>query len=105
MAAGPIELVGFTTDKHVTPAEVGLVSACSPEEWIKAWKIDGWNTARVIVEGKYPRITTSINDQQVCVFDGSVSTAARYDKEDVFKQLGAEFLHRRVERSLHAAQT
>ena len=84
------KLVGFTSDKHMTPAEVGLVSACKPEEWIKAWKIDDWNTVRVVVIGKYPHITTTINDLQVCVFDGSSSTAARYDKEDTLKHLGAE---------------
>ena len=84
------KLVGFTTDKHMAAKDVGLVSACKPEEWLKAWKIGDWNTVRVIVLGKYPHITTSINDQQVCVFDGSSSTAARYDKEDVLKQLGPE---------------
>ena len=84
------KLVGFASDKHTTPAEVGLVSACSPEEWIKAWKIGDWNTARVIVKGKYAHITTWINDLQVCVFDGSTSTAAKYNKDDVVKQLGTE---------------
>ena len=84
------KLVGFTSDKHMAAKDVGLVSACTPEEWIKAWKIDDWNTVRVIVIGKYPHITTTINDQQVCVFDGSSSTAAKYDKEDVLKQLGPE---------------
>ncbi|HEX5105831.1 MAG TPA: DUF1080 domain-containing protein [Pirellulaceae bacterium] len=84
------KLAAFTTDKHHTAAEVGLVSACTPEEWIKAWKIDDWNTARVIVSGKYAHITTYLNDQQVCVFDGSTSTAAKYDKDKVVEQLGAE---------------
>jgi len=83
-------LVGYTTDKHMTAAEAGLVSACSPEEWIRCWKINDWNTARVICQGKFPKITTWINGQQVCVFDGETSTAAKYDKAKVLEQLTAE---------------
>jgi hypothetical protein len=82
--------VGYTTDKHKTAEEVGLVSSCKPEEWVKAWKIDDWNTARVLVEGKYPKVTTWINGQQICVWDGATSTAERYDKEAVLKALGTE---------------
>lgn len=82
------KLAGFSPDKIITPAEAGLVSSCSAAEWIKAWKLNEWNTARVVCEGKYPKITTWINGQQVCVFDGASSTAAKYDKEKVLEQLG-----------------
>lgn len=84
------KLVGYTTDKHKAAAEAGLVSACTPEEWIKAWKIDDWNTARILCKGKYAHITTFLNDQQICVFDGVSSTAAKYDKDKVVEQLGTE---------------
>ena len=67
---------------------VGLVSSCKPEEWVKAWKIDDWNTARVLVEGKYPKVTTWINGLQVCVWDGATSNSKAYDKEAVLKALG-----------------
>jgi hypothetical protein len=83
-------LVGVTTDKHLTAADAGLLYSCKPEEWVEAWKVDDWNTAMVRVEGKYPRITTWINGLKVCEFDGDSSTANRYDKEAVFKELGAE---------------
>jgi len=65
-------------------------SSCKPEEWVKAWKIDDWNTARVLVEGKYPKVTTWINGQQVRVWDGATSNAKSYDKEAVLKALGTE---------------
>lgn len=81
------KLIGYTTDKHKTPEEVGLVSACTPEEWVKAWKLDDWNTARVLVEGKYPKVSTWINGQQVCVWDGENSKTERYDKEGMLKTL------------------
>jgi len=84
------KLASITTDKHLTTKEVGLVSACTPEEWVKAWKINDWNTVRVIVLGEYPHITTTINDLQVCAFDGSRADTKSYDKEDVLKQLGPE---------------
>jgi len=82
------KLVGFTTDKHMPAAEVGLVSACTPEAWVKAWKIDDWNAVRVVVRGKYAQITTTLNDLAVCQFDGGSSTAKGYDKDKVVEQLG-----------------
>lgn len=84
------KLVGFTSDKHRPAAEAGLVSACSPEEWIKTWKIGDWNTARCLVTGKYAKITTWINDLKVCEFDGETSNADKYDKDKVIEQLGTE---------------
>ncbi|ADB18611.1 protein of unknown function DUF1080 [Pirellula staleyi DSM 6068] len=82
--------IGYKTSKHKTAEEVGLVYSCTPEAWVKTWKIADWNTARVIVEGKYPKITTYLNDVKICEFDGEKSTAARYDKEKVLEQLTAE---------------
>ena len=74
------KLVSLTTDKHQAYSKVGLVSSCSSEQWLKAWRVNQWNTARVVVEGDYPVITTYINNQKVCTFDGTQSTAAKYDK-------------------------
>jgi hypothetical protein len=82
------KLTGYTTDKHKPAAEAGLAAACSPEEWVKAWKVNDWNTARIVCTGKYAHITVWINGQQVCVFDGANSTAAKYDKDKVVEQLG-----------------
>ena len=84
------KLVGYTTAKHRSAEEAGLVFACKPEEWVKAWKLDDWNTARVICQGKYARITTFLNDQKICEFDGATSTAAKYDKEKVVEMLGTD---------------
>jgi hypothetical protein len=81
-------LIGITTDKHRSAEEAGLISSCRPEEWVAAWKLDDWNTARVRVEGKYPRITTWINGLKVNEFDGDRSAAERYDKEAILRQLG-----------------
>lgn len=80
---------GFKTDKHKTAAEVGLVSACTPEEWVKAWKIDDWNTAHVVVSGKYAHISTTINGLKVCEWNGETSKSERYDKEATLKALTA----------------
>ena len=84
------KLIDFSTDKHRTAAEAGLVYACEWNEWINAWKRDDWNTARVLCTGKYARLTTWINGQKVCEFDGETSTAAKYDKDKVLEQIGAE---------------
>ena len=87
--------VGYVGNKEISAAEAGLVSSCTAEQWIKTWKINDWNTARVLVEGKYPKISTWINDLAVCVFDGAGAKVLRdgretYDREKVLAQLGAE---------------
>lgn len=82
------KLLGMQTAKHKSASKVGLVRSCTPEQWVKAWKVDDWNTARIIMIGEYPMVTTYLNGQLVCVWDGSKSSAARYDKDKVLKQLG-----------------
>ena len=59
------KLIGITTDKHKNARECGLEYTCTPEAWVKAWKLNGWNTARVEVSGKYPQINTFINGLKV----------------------------------------
>ncbi|MEO8497070.1 MAG: DUF1080 domain-containing protein [Planctomycetota bacterium] len=83
-------LVAVTTANHKSAAEAGLIHSCTPEEWIAAWKVNDWNTAKVRVEGKYPKITTWINGLKVCEFDGAAATTERYDKEGIFEKLGAK---------------
>jgi hypothetical protein len=85
------KLVKLSTIAHVAPEEAGLVRSCKPEEWIEAWKIDDWNAALVRVEGgALPRITTTINGLEVCVFDASTATIENFDREEVARTLGAE---------------
>ncbi len=86
------KLTGITTDKHKSAKDVGLVSSCTPEEWVKAWKINDWNTAKVRIHGKYPKITTWINGQQVCKFDGETSTNEKYgkDREKILETIGTD---------------
>ena len=83
------KLVALKTIAHRTPEAVGLAASCTPEEWLAAWKIGDWNTARIRVEGRpYPKVTTSINGLKVCEFDGATSNAAKYDRDEVHKLLG-----------------
>lgn len=89
---GDKKLVGIKTDKHKSAEEVGLVSSCTPEEWVKAWKVDDWNTAKVRVTGKYAHITTWINGQQICEFDGETSSNEKYkkDREKILETIGTD---------------
>lgn len=83
------QLARLTTIEHRTAAEAGLVSSCTPEEWLKVWKVGAWNAALIRVEGgKFPKITTSINGLEVGVFDAATSTAAKYDRDKVAELLG-----------------
>lgn len=84
------QLVGLQTAKEVEPTSVGARSSCLPAEWLRAWKLNDWNTARVRCVGVDPKITTWINGIQVCEFDGATSTNEGYRKvrEQVRKDLG-----------------
>lgn len=64
--------------------------SCTGEEWLKAWKVGDWNTARVRVVGNPPKITTWINGQKVSEFDGEAYKQDAYDKDRVAKELTAE---------------
>jgi hypothetical protein len=83
------KLIRLTTIDAIPAREAGLEYTCTPEEWLKAWKVGDWNKALIRVEGgRFPKITTHINGAKVCVFDAATSTAATYDKEAVAKTLG-----------------
>ena len=81
------KLTGLVAVNTKSPESVGLLSSCSADAWLKAWKINDWNLVKVRVVGAFPKITTSINGLEVCQFDGASSTAARYNKDEVLKSL------------------
>jgi hypothetical protein len=82
-------LVKLATTGARPANDAGLVESCTPEEWLKVWKIGDWNQALVRVEGgRFPTITTYINGLKVGVFDAATSTADNYDREQVAKLLG-----------------
>jgi hypothetical protein len=83
------KLVRLSTVDPVDMQTAGLASSCKPEEWLEAWKIDDWNTARIRVEGgAFPHITTNINGLDVCVFDAATARLAKYDRDTVLATLG-----------------
>ena len=59
-----------------------------PREWVKAWRVGKWNTLKVRCVGKYPRITTWLNGQKICEFDGATFKQSQYDREKVHGILG-----------------
>lgn len=63
---------------------------CTPEAWLKTWRIGEWNKGRIRCVGKYPQVTTWINDLKVCHWNGETSPLPGYDKEKVFGILGRE---------------
>ncbi len=65
--------------------------SCSGDDFVKAWKVGDWNTARVRFEGgKYPKITTWVNDVKVSEFDAATYVSPDYDKEKTASTLGTE---------------
>jgi hypothetical protein len=64
--------------------------SCTPEEWLKAWRVGDWNTGRIRCVGKYPQITTWVNSLKVCHWNGETCPLPEYNKEKVFGILGSE---------------
>lgn len=82
------KLVGLTTKPVDDPPPAGF--SVSGEEWLRAWKLDDWNTARVRCVGQPPTITTWINDVKISEFDGQSFAGKNYDKQKVADQLGRQ---------------
>jgi hypothetical protein len=67
-----------------------VVATCTGEEFVNAWKIDEFNRVKVRCTGKYPKITTWINDLRVCEWDAETFKHPQYDKEKVLQAIGTE---------------
>ncbi len=81
-------LIGFYTrpdDRDHAWDPTYLKYSASPEEWIKAWKINEWNTMRIRCEGKYPRIKVWVNNKMIADFDGETCPNPRYDREKFYQ--------------------
>ncbi|HLQ44473.1 MAG TPA: fumarylacetoacetate hydrolase family protein [Planctomycetaceae bacterium] len=65
-----------------------VTPTCTSDEWLKVWKINDWNTARVRVVGNPPQITTWINGLKVNEFDGTKFDGKGYDAAKVAETLG-----------------
>ncbi|MCX6904847.1 MAG: DUF1080 domain-containing protein, partial [Verrucomicrobia bacterium] len=64
--------------------------SCTPEVWLRCWRVGDWNTARIRCMGKYPQITTWINEVKICQFNGETCPLPGYNKEKVAEVLGRE---------------
>jgi hypothetical protein len=67
-----------------------LLYSASAETWLQTWKLNEWNTLRIRCTGKYPHITTWINNVKMAEFDGQTCPQPDYDKESIFQQLGPQ---------------
>ncbi len=63
--------------------------SCTPEEFLKVWKADGWNRLKIRVTGGHlPIIETCVNDLKVCRFDASKTKHAKFDPEKAKEVVG-----------------
>ena len=82
------ELVALTTKPTATaPPKAFTISG---NDWVSAWRVGDWNTARLRVVGSPPRITTWINGRKVNEFNGTTFPGKGYDKAGITKLLGVE---------------
>jgi hypothetical protein len=77
------------TLEQITPEKRALLAhAASGQAFLKAWKWDEWNEFRIRVEGRYPRISSTINGMPIAAIDGATMQHPNYDREAVLKLLG-----------------
>ena len=93
----PFELFGSYENEQLkslstkpSGLEIPKAYSCSGEEFVKAWKVNDWNTARVLVQGNPAKMTTWINGVKVSEFDGTTFDGPKYDREKVSTTLGSE---------------
>ncbi len=87
------EPAGFTTkpDARALKWPAGVYEySCTPEQWLKTWRLHEWNTARIRCVGKYPQITTWLNGAKICHWNGETCPLPEYDREKVCGLLGRE---------------
>lgn len=83
------DLIGLSAEPADTNSDTTDDLTASSEDWAGAWKIGAWNTVRVRCEGAYPKITTWINDEEICVFDGATFEHPNYNREEIADMLGS----------------
>lgn len=55
---------------------------CTKEEFLKAWKTEGWNHLRIrVTGGELPVIETWVNDLKVCRFNADNTTHSKFDEK------------------------
>ncbi|MDZ4702064.1 MAG: family 16 glycoside hydrolase [Rhodothermales bacterium] len=91
---GTTDAAGALTrlDAEANPNNVEnpMTYAISPEDWLKAWKINDWNRVRIVCVGDYPIIKVWIDDALVTDFNASTFTHPNYDREKTRATLGRE---------------
>lgn len=75
-------------NKNFKPEHV--VSTATGDQFVNAWKIDEWNKVKVRCTGKYPKITTWINDQQIVEWDAESFQHPQFDREKLLAAIGTE---------------
>jgi hypothetical protein len=71
-----------TTLEPITPDKPEMLTyKITPEEFIKLWKWDDWNTFRVVCVGRFPTLTTYINGVKVASVDMELTKSAKFDRE------------------------
>lgn len=87
------ELINLTTSPDERAPDWGTEiyeSSCDPQDWLAAWRVGEWNTARIRCVGADSKLTTWINGLQVCQFDAAKTGHKLFDREQVRRELGRE---------------
>ena len=84
------KLTSLNAEPNENQTNNPMTYAITPEDWVRAWKINDWNRIRVVCVGDYPVIKIWINDALVSDFNGATFEHPRYNREEVKKILGRE---------------
>ena len=90
----PIRLISADPNPSAGRVELnektyGILSyAADVEEFLKVWKVGEFNTVKVRVEGRIPKVTTWVNGLKIAVLDTANIEWENYDAEACWKMLG-----------------
>lgn len=64
--------------------------SCPPQLFVNIWRLNDWNSARIVCVGADPKITTWINGVKICEFDAATTKHKGFDRDKIRNILGPE---------------
>ena len=84
-------VTGLRAEKEkVAQKMTALTYFCTPEEFVKTWKFEQWNTFKVRCVGKIPVITVWINGTKISTVDTSKIVHEGYDAKKIAERIGGK---------------
>jgi len=84
----PIRLISADRVELTEKPRAILDYAADVEDFLKVWKVNDWNTIKVRVEGRIPKLTSWVNGLKIAELDTAELEWENYDAEACWEMLG-----------------